>query len=226
MTAQRWKVAAIVAVWVALVAGWFLSLRGSGTSVGEAAQELVDRGRGAWWAFAAYLVVAVVRPLVLFPATLVTIAAGMLFGPWWGTLAAVIGANLSALAAYSVARSLRSATAGHADDERTVRAWVGRLRDNTFEAVLLMRLVFLPYDAVNYGCGLLRVERTPFLAATALGTLPGTVAFVLIGVSVERLDDGVRGVNGTVLLVSVAIVVVSIVAARLLRRRAPAAVVE
>lgn len=66
--------------------------------------------------------------------------------------------------------------------------WSSRLRANSFEAVLLTRLLFVPYDLVNYGCGLLRVRRTPFIIATAIGTLPGTVAFVLVGSSVTRLD--------------------------------------
>ena len=57
-----------------------------------------------------------------------------------------------------------------------------------------MRLLFLPYDLVNYVCGALRITWSSFLLATALGSLPGTVSFVLLGASLERVDQGLDGI--------------------------------
>ena len=85
--------------------------------------------------------------------------------------------------------------------------------------MLLTRLLFVPYDLVNYGCGLLHVRRTPFIAATAIGTLPGTVAFVLVGASVTSLDDGLDDVDGRTLTISVILVVFSLLFSRLVSRR-------
>ena len=44
-----------------------------------------------------------------------------------------------------------------------------------------MRLVYVPYDLVNYLAGFLRIGWMPFILATALGSLPDTLSFVLFG---------------------------------------------
>ena len=66
---------------------------------------------------------------------------------------------------------------------------------------------------------MLHVRRTPFITATAIGTLPGTVAFVLVGSSVTRLDDGLDGVDGRTLTISVVLIVLSVVTSRRVKRR-------
>jgi uncharacterized membrane protein YdjX (TVP38/TMEM64 family) len=82
-----------------------------------------------------------------------------------------------------------------------------------------MRLLFLPYDLVNVVAGGLRIRFLPFLAATALGSLPGTVSFVLLGASIDDLDDGVGGIDPWALAAGVVVLVVSLLTARSLRRR-------
>ncbi|CAN5595256.1 hypothetical protein BH23ACT3_BH23ACT3_10700 [soil metagenome] len=115
------------------------------------------------------------------------------------------GANASAMVGYGVGGAFT------ADVERDGRLapWRHRLRANSFESVLLMRLLFVPYDLVNYTAGFLRIRWRPFLAATAIGSLPGTASFVLLGASLTRLDDGVDGIDRTTLAISVLLIVVS-----------------
>jgi len=48
-----------------------------------------------------------------------------------------------------------------------------------FVSVLLTRLLFFPYDIVNYICGFLRIKYIPFTLATIFGILPGSTVFVL-----------------------------------------------
>lgn len=212
-----WRVIAVTLFWTALAGSWIAYQRHTGLDPVDAAQRLVDSAQGNWWAIGAYLAVSLLRPLVLFPATLVTVAAGMLFGPVAGIGVAAIGANASAVVGYSIGRGvLRSA---RQPSSTGLSRWTERLRRNGFEAVLVMRLVFLPYDLVNYGCGLLRVRRMSFVSATVIGTLPGTVAFVLLGASADRLDQGLEGIDHSTLIVSVALVVTSLVVARVVRRR-------
>lgn len=218
-TLRHWpRLALVGTVWAALVAAWLIHLDRSGVGAIDAAQQLVDAARGNWWAIAAYVAASVLRPLVLFPATIVTIAAGMLFGAAAGIVIAAGAANLSAFVGYEVGRVVRPSRTPTRPDSR-LAGWGDRLRSNSFEAVLLMRLLFLPYDLVNYACGLLHVRRTPFITATAIGSLPGTVAFVLVGASITRLDEGTQGIDGTTLAVSIALILLSIVGSRVLRRR-------
>lgn len=219
----------IVGLWAGAVIGWVVYQRSTGLSTTETAQEFVDTARGAWWAFLAFVLIYAARPLVLFPASVLTIAGGILFGPVVGIVATVVGANLSAMVAYWIARALAnretSADTGPArasDDaaqQSLVARWADRMRAQSFQTVMLMRLLFLPYDLVNYAAGFLRIRPLAFLGATALGSLPGTVSFTLAGASLERVDEGLSGLDLRVFAVSVVIFVVSLVVARWLGAR-------
>jgi uncharacterized membrane protein YdjX (TVP38/TMEM64 family) len=140
----KFRKGAVLVAWASVVISWFLVQRRSGFGPVDALQRLVDNVSGRWWAVLAFLVPSIVRPLVLFPATLLTVAAGLLFGPVLGVMVAVTGANAAAMV----------------------------------------------------GWALLKVKWRPFLFATALGSFPGTVAFVLAGASITRLDQGSKGING------------------------------
>ena len=61
-------------------------------------------------------------------------------------------------------------------------------RKNSFETVLIMRLILLPYDFVNYLCGILAIRYRAYIIASVLGSIPGTIAFVLFGASVKDID--------------------------------------
>ena len=214
---HRLRVAIVAGVWTAMVIGFFTYQHASGTGPKATAQSLIDDARGNWWALIAYLAVSIVRPVVMFPATLVTVAAGMLFGPAVGIGVAVVAANMSAMVGYSLGRRV-GRTPTNPSRPSALAGWIDRLCRNSFESVLIMRLLFLPYDVVNYGCGLIGVRRRQFLAATAIGSLPGTIAFVLVGASIKRLDHGVGGVDRATLWLSSGLIFASIVGSRLLRR--------
>ena len=218
----------VAAVWLTIFLLWRNWQSSNGLSTTEAGQRFIDTVGAAWWGVFAFIGVYLIRPLVLFPASVLTVMGGILFGPWGGVAVVVVAANASAMVAYGVGRLLGTVPDPHAVDADTadenlsiVKRWSQRLRDNSFETVFVMRLLFLPYDLVNYVCGALRITWSSFLLATALGSLPGTVSFVLLGASHERVDQGLDGINPWAVGASVAIFVVSIVISRLLRKRQP-----
>lgn len=214
----------VVTVWVGAIVVWQVYQTSNDLSTTETAQQFIDTVGGAWWGVLAYVLVYVARPIVLFPASILTIVGGILFGPVLGVLVVVIAANASAMVAYGVGRLL-GRPPGHratpADDEQQslARRWSTQMREHSFETVLIMRLLFLPYDLVNYLSGILRLHWLAFLLATALGSLPGTVSFVLLGASLDSVDDGLGGIDPAVLGASAFIFVVSLLVARALRRR-------
>ncbi len=215
---------AVAGIWLGAIVSWQIHQSSNGLSATETAQQFIDTVGGSWWGIFAYMLVYLARPIVLFPASILTIVGGILFGPVVGVLVVVLAANASAMIAYGVGRLLgrvpgTTDAATETDPTSFVRRWSNRLRDNSFETVLIMRLLFLPYDLVNYVSGILRLQWLPFLLATALGSLPGTVSFVLLGASIDRLDEGIGGIDPSTLVVGLAIFVVSLALARLLRRR-------
>lgn len=222
---RRFVRVAVVVAWGLALVGWTWRLRATGTSPTESLQRMVDALDGAWWAIPAFVTVYALRSFVLFPASLLTIAAGLLFGPTVGVGVAVVGANLSALVAFHVGRTFSPVTVAAAGEGTVglLGRWSGRLRERSFVTVMVMRLAFLPYDLVNYAAGFLRINVVAFLGATALGSLPGTISFVLVGASLERLDAGAAGFDPRVFLASVGVFAASMVVAKVLQRREVAA---
>jgi len=218
-----WIQRAVVAtLWISALLVWRDYQTSNDLSTTETGQRFIDAVDSAWWGVAAYVGVYLIRPIVLFPASILTITGGVLFGPV-GIVVVVVAANSSALIAYGIGRLLGttpgSDTSERSDDESFVSRWSNRLRTNSFETVFVMRLLFLPYDLVNYVCGALRIRWTSFLLATALGSLPGTISFVLLGASLERIDRGLDGINPIAIVASVVIFVVSIATSRIIRKR-------
>ncbi len=216
--------AIVIAIWSAAILAWQIHQRSSGLSTVESAQRFIDTVGASWWGPLAYVVVYLARPIVLFPASVLTVVGGILFGPILGVPVVIIAANASALVAYGIGRLLGRPPGdrGVSSDEASVaRRWANRMRAHSFETVLIMRLLFVPFDLVNYLAGMLRLRWVPFLLATALGSLPGTVSFVLVGASLDRVDEGIDGIDPAALGAGVLIFVVSLVLARILRRRQP-----
>ncbi len=211
----RWL---FLGLWLVLLTAWFVSLRRSGLSPAESAQRLVDDLRGQWWSLPAYVAVYAARPLFVFPASVLTIAGGILFGPIVGVLIVIVAANLSAMVAFLVGRTFSSEQQQTIGSSSLLSKWRKRLQEQSFVTVMVMRLAFLPYDLVNYASGFLRVNPMAFLAATAIGSLPGTVSFVLAGASVERIDEGLKGFDLRVFAASVALFVVSVAVAKAIQR--------
>lgn len=127
-----------------------------------------------------YIILYAVRPLILFPATLLTIASGLIFGPWLGTLFTIIGENASANFGFSLVRWFgRESVATHSTP--LMMRWDEKLKQNGLVTVMTMRLIMLPFDAVNFGCGLTAIRHRDYAIGTFIGILPSLIGFVLLG---------------------------------------------
>ena len=87
-----------------------------------------------------------------------------------------------------------------------------------------MRLIFLPYDGVNYGAGFLKIPYLPYITATIIGTLLGIVTFVSIGASISIEEFKVNGIgtqaiDGTFLLISAAVFIMSLGIAQIVKQK-------
>ncbi|MEM6430099.1 MAG: VTT domain-containing protein, partial [Deinococcota bacterium] len=100
------------------------------------------------------------------------------------------------------------------------RPLVKRLVSNSFETVLIARLLFVPGDIINYMCGLLLVNLRPFLVASLIGGAPGALMVVLVGASIEG-DFEARSISlrPAYLAVSLLLLVTSLGLSQWLRKR-------
>lgn len=135
------------------------------------------------WAPAIYLLVYG-QPLVPLPASVMTVAAGLAFGPVWGTLVAACGATMRACGQFLIARALGREAAAALLRGRAAKL-DEKIRANGFAAVFLIRLIpsFLPFDVQNYALGCSTVGFSPYVLGTFLGLLPHWLVLVSLGYS-------------------------------------------
>ncbi|MGJ3238072.1 MAG: TVP38/TMEM64 family protein [Anaerolineae bacterium] len=192
---------------------------------GDLATQLSDLLTGTWYGPLLYIGVYLLRPLILFPASLLTLLAGNIFGLAWGFLYALIAGTISSLVPYSVGRWFSSAEQAKREvladaNGSRIQRFIGLLRKNPFQAVLTMRLLFLPYDAVSLLAGGLRIGLVPFMLATAIGNIGGSFAYVGAGASIEGdISTGEISINPYIIGVTIAILIVSLIVSRLLNRQ-------
>jgi uncharacterized membrane protein YdjX (TVP38/TMEM64 family) len=171
------------------------------------------------WGVVAYIVLYAIRPLILFPSTLLTLAGGFVFGPVLGVLYTIIASNISSTIAFFVGYFFGEGLLKDDGSNGLVQRYARRMRENSFETVMVMRFIFLPYDAVSYLAGFLRIKYWPFILATALGSIPGTLAFIGFGASIENFDGVLPELNPVTLGFSIVIFIVSIIPSRIFKKR-------
>ncbi len=181
---------------------------------------------GHAWGPLIYIGLYALRPFILFPAMLLTITSGSLFGFLGGWALTIVGENLSANVAYLIARFL----AGDAINESTnrfVRRWRPTLEEQAISTIIILRIIYLPFDLVNYACGILGVPWWKYALATFIGILPPMVTFVSFGASID-VEEVLRSkgtlsvatlINSQQLWISVGLLVASLVLARVVHLR-------
>jgi uncharacterized membrane protein YdjX (TVP38/TMEM64 family) len=125
----------------------------------------------------------VVAAVLFLPGSIITLAAGALFGVGKGFLAVWIGANLGACAAFLVGRTLaRDWVEKKVQANSKFVAVEDAVAREGFKIVLLLRLspVF-PFNFLNYALGLTKVSLVHFALASLIGMIPGALMYVYIG---------------------------------------------
>jgi uncharacterized membrane protein YdjX (TVP38/TMEM64 family) len=144
----------------------------------------VERTIESWgmWGVAASMLLMVLHSFVPFPAEIVAMANGMLYGPLWGTVITWTGAMLGAYLAFGLARWLgrpfvRAMVA--ARHQEKLDDWVARQGGGM---LLVSRFVpVISFNLINYAAGLTAISWWTFTWATGLGILPLTFLMVLMG---------------------------------------------
>ena len=127
-----------------------------------------------------YVLLYAALTLTPTPATLTSITAGVLFGLPLGLLVVLSGAVTGSAVGFGLARVL-GRDAVRALDSQQLQRLDGLLRRRGLVAVIGIRLVPLPFAAVNYACGLSALRLRDYLLGTAVGILPGATAYVTVG---------------------------------------------
>jgi uncharacterized membrane protein YdjX (TVP38/TMEM64 family) len=192
-------------------------------------QALVDRVEGAGsMAWAVYVgVYALVIALSLPGGALMTVLGGFLFGPLIGSVLTVVGATSGATALFLAARHAFAdyfrAKAGPA-----IRRMEAGFHENALSYLLFLRLVpVFPFWLVNLVPAMLGVRLGTYVLATAVGIVPGTVVYTLVGDGLGAVLETDRSIDLRIIneprflipLVGLAILALVPVVYKKLRRR-------
>ena len=156
----------------------------------SAVEDFVSAHRAV--AILAFIAIYAAAVALSFPgAALLTTGGGMIFGTLAGGLAAVIAATLGATAIFLITKFAFGWVSG--------RRWAARVgplgeklaagfRKDAFSYLVFLRLVPLfPFWLVNLISGPAGVGLAPFVAATALGIIPGTFAYAFFGAGLDSV---------------------------------------
>lgn len=135
---------------------------------------------------AAYILNTVI---LLPPIAVLSLSAGLIFGKVWGSIYLLAGAAAGTSCTFLISRYLgRDYVKGKLG---------GRLKDldehlgrNGFLSVLFLRLVpVVPYEVMNYGCGLTGITFRSYAAATFIGSIPWVIVLSFYGDRIGELGS-------------------------------------
>lgn len=169
-------------LWILVAGGLFVLYQKSDVPVTELPAYIQSwvQQFGVWGPIV-FIAAYTLRTLTFFSATVFTVAAGIIFGPYLGLLYAFIGANLSANLAYLVGRYFGKDVVARAGKNVRYFPQGEKFRKNGFMTVLTMRLIFFPYDWVGYLAGAYNLRMRDLALGTFIGIIPGMIAFVFLG---------------------------------------------
>ena len=134
-----------------------------------------------------FIILYAIRPLIFFPASIMTLTSVLVFGLLGGFIVSYIGDVCSACLAYYLGKYFGKELG---ITNRISKTKIGtRLQGNAFLSVLILRLVpIFPFDVVNYASGILKIPFKSYITATLLGIFPGLMIYIFLGYSFLHLE--------------------------------------
>lgn len=135
------------------------------------------------WGPAALALIYMLATILLVPGTVLTLAAGAIFGLAWGTVAASAGATAGAAMTFLIARFLaRERVARLVSRSPRFDAIDRAIGERGWRIVALLRLSpAVPFNLQNYLYGVTAIRFWPCVLTSWLAMLPATFLYVAIG---------------------------------------------
>lgn len=145
-------------------------------------------------AILAFIVIYAVSTALSLPGgAVLTVTGGFLFGTWFGTLYAVIGATMGAIAVFLIAKTSLGETL-RAKAGPGLRKMEAGFRENALNYLLVLRLIpVFPFFVVNIVPAFLGVPLRTYALATFFGIIPGAFVYASVGSGIGSVLDQMEG---------------------------------
>ncbi|OFZ30075.1 MAG: dihydrolipoyl dehydrogenase [Bdellovibrionales bacterium RIFCSPHIGHO2_01_FULL_40_29] len=137
-------------------------------------------------------------------ATVLTLAAGAIFGVFYGTIIASLASTVGATLSFLGARYLFRESAEKKFHERMIAINQGIQKEGSFYLFTLRLIPIFPFFLVNLVMGLTNFPALRFFLISQLGMLPGTLVYVNAGTELSKIET-LRGILSPGLLLSFAL---------------------
>jgi len=129
-----------------------------------------------------FIIIYMVATVFFFPASILTLGAGIIFDIFFGSLYVFIAASIGASLAFLVGRYIaRGWVEKRIEGNPRFKAIDQAVAEEGMKIVLLTRLSpIFPFNLLNYAYGLTKVTFRDYVIGT-LGILPGTIMYVYVG---------------------------------------------
>lgn len=151
-------------------------------------------------------------------ATLITLAAGAIFGLWQGVLLVSFASTIGASLAFLMARTLFRDSVQGRFKSSFEKINSGVEREGAFYLFGLRLVPIFPFVAVNLLMGLTNIRLSQYFWVSQLGMLPGTIVYVNAGTQLAELDSLAGIASPAMLLSFAALGIFPIIAKRALER--------
>ncbi len=128
-----------------------------------------------------YILIYIIATIAIIPGSLITIAAGILFGSFLGVIVVSVGSTIGASLSFLIGRYFaKDAVERWMSKNEKFRKLEEFIESHGQLSVAIVRLIPLfPYNLVNYGFGLTRVKFRTYVLWTWLCMLPVTIIYVV-----------------------------------------------
>lgn len=133
-----------------------------------------------------YITLFAVLPAFFFPVAVLALAGGLFFGLVQGSIYTFLGAIINCALMFLLARYVGREKIHALVQRKLSPQWQRRLdglggREGALLLVILRLIPAVPYNLINYAFGLTQMKLSSYLLFSAIGIIPGTLAFINIG---------------------------------------------
>lgn len=201
---------------IIIFASLYLYLEQSGSLYALFNQDLLQSliyEYGQWGPFVIITFMAGAIVMSPLPSAPIALAAGALYGHTWGTIYILIGAELGAIVAFTMARLLGYEAMKKRFGDTVKIKWL-QSSNKLMLIVCLSRLIpFISFDIVSYAAGLTSLSYVRFALATFIGIIPASFLLAHFGNELVNSDLPnmfitlliLGGITGIPLIIGIAI---------------------
>ena len=128
------------------------------------------------WSLVVFIALYALNTVSLLPPIgIMSLAAGFIFGPLYGSIGIMTGSFLGTSATFFISRIF----GGQFVDKLIkgkAKEFQEKLDQNGFKVILFIRLIpLLPWEVVNYASGLSKIKYRDYISATLIGIFPAVL---------------------------------------------------